>query len=125
MIWKDEIKVIETLAGKVAAFGHDIAKQVAHLESRRDTLGNEVARLDADFSVLTARNEQAKKDFAKQRRDEVNDLEEAKRRVVQREAQLITKEKELQKLKAELETQIALAKSSKETIEAIGRQHGR
>lgn len=125
MIWKDEIKVIEELIKKITNFGSDISRQLAHLESRRDTVANELVRLDADYQVILSRNDEAKKAFARAHKDELEQIEEAKRRVRDREVQLIEKEKEIRKLRAELETEIASAKATKNTMEAIGRNHVR
>lgn len=125
MIWKDEIKVIEELVKKVTNLGFDISRQLAHLESRRDTLNNELVKLDADYQVILSRNEEAKKEFNRSRKEELEQFEEAKRRARDREVQLIEKEKEVRKLRAELETEIASAKVTKNTMEAIGRNHVR
>ena len=121
MIWQDELKVIDDLSKRITNLSSDISRQVVQLESRRDTLNNEIARLDADYQVILSRNEEAKKDFQKSRRLDIEQFEESKRRVQQRELVLIEKEKQLQKLKAELETEIASAKSISQMKESIGR----
>lgn len=125
MIWKDELAKIDQLTKLLTNLGSDISRQLTQFESRKDTLQNELSKLDADYQVILSRNEEAKKEFSKSRRLDLEQFEESKRRVMQRELQLIEKEKELQKMKAELEMDIASAKSTKNTMEAIGRQHVR
>lgn len=123
MIWQDELKAIDELAQRLTNLSSDISRQTIQADSRRDTLNNEIARLDADYAVLMSRNEEAKKDFQKSRRLDLEQFEEAKRRVQQRELAVIEKERHLQKLKADLETEIASVKSTKNTIESLGRNN--
>lgn len=123
MIWKDELDAIDSLSKRIANFGSDISRQLTQLQSRRDTLTNEIERLDADYVVIQSRNEEAKKEFQRSRRLDLEQFEESKRRVSQRELLLIEKEKELRKLRAELETEIASAKLTKNTMESMGRNH--
>lgn len=125
MIWQDELKAIDELSKRISNLGSDISRQIVQYVSRKDTLGNEIARLDADYQVILSRNEEAKKEFQKSRRLDIEQFEEAKRRVQQRELAIIEKEKHLQKLKADLETEIASVKSTKSTIESLGRNHVR
>ena len=125
MIWKDELAKLDQLTKVLTNLGADISRQITQYESRKDTLQNELAKLDADYQVICSRNEEAKKEFQKSRRLDLEQFEEQKQRVNRREMALIEKERELQKLKAELEMNIASAKSTKDTIEALGRQHVR
>ena len=125
MIWKDELAKIDQLTKILTNLGSDISRQITQFESRKDTLQNELAKLDADYQVILSRNEEAKKEFHKSRRLDLEQFEEQKQRVTRREIALIEKEKELQKMKAELEMDIVSAKSTKNTMEAIGRQHVR
>lgn len=121
MIWQDELKAIDELSKRLANLSSDISRQIIQFESRKTTLTNEIAQLDADYTVILSRNEEAKKEFLKSRRLDIEQFEESKRRVQQRELALIEKEKQLQKLKGELEAEIATAKATKQTIESIGR----
>lgn len=125
MIWRDEQKTVDLLLQKLLNLGSDIERQLTQFESRKTTLGNEIARLDADYAVLLSRNDQAKKDFQKSQRLDLEKLQEDQRRVKARELGLIEKEKEIHRMKAELETEIAQAKTAKNTIESLGRNHGR
>lgn len=125
MIWRDEQKTVDLLLQKLLNLGSDIERQLTQFESRKTTLGNEIARLDADYAVLLSRNDQAKKDFQKSQRLDLEKLQEDQRRVKARELGLIEKEKEMHRMKAELETEIAQAKTAKNTIESLGRNHGR
>ena len=125
MIWKDELAKIDTLTKVLTNLGSDVSRQLTQFESRRSTLQNELARLEADYQVICSRNEEAKKEFNKSRRLDLEQFDEQKRRVNSRELALIEKEKDLQKMKADLEMDIASAKSTKNTMEAIGRQHVR
>jgi len=121
VIWQDELKAIDELSKRLANLSSDISRQIIQFESRKTTLTNEIAQLDADYTVILSRNEEAKKEFLKSRRLDIEQFEESKRRVQQRELALIEKEKQLQKLKGELEAEIATAKATKQTIESIGR----
>lgn len=123
MIWKDEVELIDQLMKRLTNLGSDISRQVVQFESRRDTLNNELARLDADYVVIQSRNAEAAKEFQKSRRLDLEQFEEAKRRVAMREIAVIEREKELRKMQSELEVEIALAKSTKNNMEAIGRTH--
>lgn len=125
MIWKDELERIDQLLKIITNFGSDISRQMTQFESRKDTLNNELVRLESDYIVILSRNEEAKKEFQKSRRLDLEQFDEAKRRVQQRELALIEKEKELRKLQSELEVEIALAKSTKNNIEALGRTHAK
>lgn len=125
MIWKDELEKIDQLSKLLANLGSDISRQMTHLESRRDTVTNELARLEADYIVIQSRNEEAKKEFNKSRRLDLEQFETSKQRVQKRELELIEKEKELRKLRAELETEIASAKLTKNTMESLGRNHAK
>lgn len=125
MLWKDEIKTIEDLANKITNLGSDISRQLTQYQSRVDTLTNELQKLDGDYQVILSRNEEAKKEFQKSRRLDLELFEESKRRVQQRELALIEKERELQKLRSELEVEIASAKTIRNTTEALGRNHVR
>lgn len=125
MLWKQEIELIDELSKKITNLGSDISKQVTQFESRKATLENELVKLEGDFIVITARNEEAKKEFAKSRRLDLEQFEEARRRTQQRELLLIEKEKIVQLRISELEAEIASAKSTKHTMEALGRNHGK
>jgi len=125
MIWKDELAKLDQLTKVLLNLGADVSRQLTQFESRRDTLQNELAKLDADYQVICSRNEEAKKEFQKSRRLDLEQFEEQKQRVNRRELALIEKEKELQKMKAELEMDIASVRSTKNTVEALGRQHVR
>lgn len=123
MIWKDELKLIEELFKRLENLGTNIGSKVTQVQSRVDTLHNELVRLEADYQVILSRNETAKREYQKSIALDTEQLAEGKRRVQQRELQLIEKEKMLKKLQAELETEIASAKASKNTIDAIGRTY--
>ena len=125
MIWKEEIKIIEELSKRVMNLGSDVSRKLANLESRHATLTNELTKLEADYTVIQARNEEAKKSFQNAHRSDFEQLEDGKKRIRERELQLFEKEKEMRKLKADLETELALMKTNKETVEAMGRQHAR
>lgn len=105
--------------------GSDISRQTIQAQSRLDTMNNEIRRLDGDYQVILSRNEEAKKEFQKSRRLDLEQFEESKRRVSQRELALLEKERELRAMRAELEVEIASAKSTKNTMEALGRNHVR
>lgn len=123
MLWKQELENIEDLLKKVTNLGSNVSRELTQLESRRDTLANELTKLDADYAVIQSRNEEAKKEFQKSRRLDIEQFEENKRRVQQREIALIEKEKELRKLKAEMETEMASVKLTKQQMENLGRNH--
>lgn len=123
LIWKDELEAIDQLSRRVANLGSDISRQMTQLESRRDTIQNELVKLDADYAVLVSRNEEEKKEFQKSRRLDLEQFEESKRRVLARELVIIEKEKELRRMQAELEIAIASAKSAKNQMESLGRNH--
>lgn len=125
MLWRDEIKIVEDLATKLTNLGSDISRQTIQAQSRLDTMNNELRKLDGDYQVILSRNEEAKKEFQKSRRLDLEQFEEARRRVQQRELALLEKEKELRAMRAELEVEIASAKSTKNTMEALGRNHVR
>lgn len=123
MIWKDELEKIDQLLKTLTNLGSDISRQMVQYESRKDTLTNEISKLDADYQIILSRNEEAKKEFQKSRRLDEEQFQESKRRVAVRELAAIEKEKELRKMQAELEVMFAQAKSAKNTTEAIGRIH--
>lgn len=125
LIWKEEIQLLDQMVSRLTNLGADVGRQMVQYESRKTTLENEIVKLDADYSVLISRNEEARKAFQQSQRLDLEKLGEDQRRVKAKELALFEKEKELQKLKSELEMQIAQAKTAKNTIEAIGRQHGK
>lgn len=125
MLWQDELKVIDQLSARVTNLSVDVSRQMTQLESRKTTLENEIVKLEADYSVLLSRNDEAKKQFQKSQRLDLEKLQEDQRRVKTREMGLIEKEKELSRLKAEFEATIAQARLTKNTMESLGRAHGR
>ena len=116
MIWKDEVEIIDKLRATLVNLGADVSKILTQLESRKTTLENQINQLEADYAVLLARNEDARKESQKILRLDIERLEESKRRVQQRELALIEKEKKIRQIKAELETAVSALRNSRVSV---------
>lgn len=123
--WSDEVRLIDELLKRVTNLGAVVERDITQLESRKTTLENAIENLESDYELLRARNENANKEFKKSIQMDLQNLEESKRRVQQREKLLIEKEKEIGRLKAELENHVADAQATRRQMESVGRNHAR
>ena len=121
MLWQEELNIIDQLSSRLANLSSDVSRQVTQFESRKTTLDNDIVKLNSEYDALLARNEEARRQFQKSQRLDLEKLQEDQRRVKAKEVVLIEKEKELNRLRAEMEMLMAQAKA--ESVKSGGKKH--